>query len=87
MPRTSQSSSKLRDIDQHQAGQDFIGVEAHLQQRRDRAIERAAEHAQQQHQRQRQGVLDSGIRIGTIEPRIAPAMNWPSAPMFQLLER
>jgi hypothetical protein len=29
----------------------------------------------------------SGKRIGRIDPAIAPAMNWPSAPMFQTLER
>ena len=28
-----------------------------------------------------------GNSTGRIEPTIAPMMNWPSAPMFQLLER
>ena len=29
----------------------------------------------------------SGSMIGMAEPAIAPMVNWPSAPMFQLLER
>ncbi len=29
----------------------------------------------------------SGNSTGSIEPTMAPMVNWPSAPMFQLLER
>jgi hypothetical protein len=33
------------------------------------------------------GECHSVNRIGRMEPVIAPMVNWPSAPMFQLLER
>ena len=46
---------QVGDIDQHQAGEDFAGAEAHLAQRRDQRIERAAERAEHQHRRQHPG--------------------------------
>jgi hypothetical protein len=78
---------QLRDIDQHQAGQDLIGVEARLQEGRHGGIGRAASHAEHQHQRQYASQLSPGRGSAGSSRKLPRAMNCPSAPMFQLLER
>jgi hypothetical protein len=79
---------ELRDIDQHQAGQDLVGVEPRFQKCRDRRIgmpppitRRPASAAASA------GRFPTGNTTGKTDPAIAPMMNWPSAPMFQLLEQ
>ncbi len=52
---------QLRDIDQHQAGQDFVGVETRLQKCGNARVERAAGNAHQKHQRQDHRRMPLGI--------------------------
>ena len=78
---------ELRDIDQHQAGQDLVGAEADFQQRGDRRVGHAAEDAEDQHQRKHQRPVPVREEDRQERPKIAPAMSWPSAPMFQMFDR
>ena len=55
---------ELRDIDQHEAGQDLVDAEPGLQEGRDQAVERAADDAEQQHERQHP---EAGIRAVGLE--------------------
>ena len=66
----------LRDVHQHQAGQDLVGSEPVAEQRRDPGPRHAAEHAQHQHERKREHTATmSGASTGTAPPAIAPAVN------------
>jgi hypothetical protein len=74
-------------VDQHQADQDFVGVELVAQQGGDAGPGHAAQHARQQDgdDDPAAGVL-AGQQRDAAGPT-APMTNWPSAPMFQTLER
>ena len=78
----------LGDVDEHQADQDLVGVEAVAQQRDDRRPDHAAEHAGDAGSAATiQSPVSLPACIATPLAKIAPRMNCPSAPMFQTLER
>ena len=57
----------MHDIDQHQAGQDFIGAEAVLEEGRNRGQGHAAQYAQHQHEQQTSAATAmSGKNTGTM---------------------
>ena len=80
----------LGDVDQHQADQDLVGVEAVAQQRDDRRPGHAAEHAGRAgsatHDPARR-VLGVGLQRDAAGADRAERRTGPSAPMFQTLAR
>jgi len=86
-PARQPVEAELRDIDEHQAGEDLVRAdETRLEERRDRRVGHSAEGAEDQHHREDGRPCQTGKKIGGMEPKIAPTAIWPSAPMFQLFD-
>ncbi len=90
-PRTAHEiiEKKVRDIDQHQTGQNLTGAEPDPADRRDQRIQRARRRAEAAAWRARPRVRHRCLAFSTASqlPATAPIRNCPSAPIFQTLAR
>ena len=78
----------LGDVHEHQADQDLTRAEAISQERGDGRPRHAAQRAGEQQRRHDRAALVSSVAASATRPaQMAPRMNWPSAPMFQMLAR